>query len=157
MQRVEDVCIENRAVEESQVVANSTLEQRYVLRDQPDASAQLGLARRSQINAAQPEGAVGRVVEPEQQSGDGRLAAAHVSQYAEDPTRSHGKRDIVEDRDISCATSPSIRSIISPGTWTLWNVMSSWRQWAARSPRSWLVAVQLTSVARTSRARRPPE
>src|SRR5438067_12163739 len=100
MQRIEDACIGNRAVKEGEVVANSTLEQLYFLRDQPDARAQLGLARRSQINAAQPEGAVGRVVEPEQQAGDGCLAAACVSQYAEYPARSHEKRDIMEDRDI---------------------------------------------------------
>ena len=50
----------------------------------------------------------------------------------------------VEKKLPSSSVSPSIRSIISPGVCRLWNDMSSFMQWRARSPRSALVAVQPT-------------
>ncbi len=43
-------------------------------------------------------------------------------------------------------TSPSMRSIISPGVRALWKLMSSDRQCLARSRRNRLVAVQPTSA-----------
>ena len=47
----------------------------------------------------------------------------------------------------SVATSPSIRSISSPGVWALWKAGSSRRQWRTRSARRRLVAVSPTSWA----------
>ncbi|MNC77577.1 hypothetical protein D3C75_1295570 [compost metagenome] len=40
--------------------------------------------------------------------------------------------------------SPSTRSMMEPEVCVLWKDISSFKQWAATSPRSWLVAVQPT-------------
>ena len=56
--------------------------------------------------------------------------------------------DICEKKLASRSTSPSIRSISSPGGWALWNDMSSFRTWRVRSERSRFVVRQPTSVPR---------
>ena len=55
---------------------------------------------------------------------------------------------IAEKKLESDVTSPSIRSMSSPGDVPLWNPMSSRIVWLVSSDRSWLVAVQPMSSAR---------
>ncbi len=51
-----------------------------------------------------------------------------------------------ENTEASAETSPSMRSISSPGVRALWNDMSSARQWRARSSRRALAALQPTEA-----------
>ena len=49
-----------------------------------------------------------------------------------------------EKKLLRALMSPSMRSIISPGVWALWKLMSRRKQCLARSLRRAFVAVQLT-------------
>lgn len=51
-----------------------------------------------------------------------------------------------ENTEARVETSPSMRSISSPGVRALWKLMSSARQWRARSSRKALVALQPTEA-----------
>ena len=73
-------------------------EELHLLGDDGDAAAQLGGPCVAQVDAADPDRAVGDIPEPQQQAADGRLAASRSPDDPEDRARLEVQVDVVQDR-----------------------------------------------------------
>ena len=99
-QRVLDVGVGRRRVEQRHVLPDRALEQLDLLRDERDPAAQLGHRDVGDRHPAERHGAARRLDEAEQQPGERRLAAAGAP---DDPDRAAGGDvdvDVVEDRPL---------------------------------------------------------
>src|SRR3546814_20629875 len=92
------------------VVAHGAEEQRDVLHHEADAAADVGGVVLPQIHAVHQDGALGRLVEADEQPADGRLAGADAADDADPLARD--RKSAVSGKSVSVRLDPGGRSII---------------------------------------------
>ena len=96
-----DALVVDRRVEEGDVLAHARVEQLHVLTHQRRVRAHVGEPRLAEIDPTETDRARRRVVETEQETCEGRLAAAGAPEHAEHLARRETQRDVAQDQVVA--------------------------------------------------------